>query len=214
MEDVLIHELSAGYALDALDAEDTQSFENHLTSCPDCRQDVATFAEVASLLAFAVPSVDVPLGLKGRVLDAVAEPKRVVPLRPRRRSLALAAVAAAACVAVVFAAWTIAVGSSGDGQQRTLPLVGATGSVVLAHNGEATLVVDGLSRAPSGKTYEAWVIRGPTTRAAGTFTSSAASRPFQLTRTLNPGWHVAVTLEPAGGSPRPTGQLLFRSHSA
>ena len=33
--------LAAGYALSALDAEDLKLFEDHLSSCPECRAAVA-----------------------------------------------------------------------------------------------------------------------------------------------------------------------------
>ena len=42
MERTGIHELSAAYALDALDGDERREFEEHLTHCADCRQEVAS----------------------------------------------------------------------------------------------------------------------------------------------------------------------------
>jgi anti-sigma-K factor RskA len=55
--------------------------------------------------------------------------------------------------------------------------------------------------APAGKTYEAWVIDGGTAYPAGTFESNGT---VELTREASRGDTIAVTVEPAGGSSKPT----------
>jgi hypothetical protein len=98
----------------------------------------------------------------------------VVPLLRRRwvaRGLAVGA-AAAACVIV-----GLAVALSQSSRTRVVTLV-------VGANGTATLNVSGLTDAPSGKTYEAWVIRGARRRdppacsrtARALFTSAAPCR--------------------------------------
>ena len=49
-----VHELAAGYALDALDADDRQAFESHLAECERCRAELAGLSETVGTLAFAV----------------------------------------------------------------------------------------------------------------------------------------------------------------
>ncbi|MGH3035529.1 MAG: anti-sigma factor, partial [Gaiellaceae bacterium] len=80
--------------------------------------------------------------------------------------------------------------------------------------GEATLVVSGLERAPSGKTYEIWVIKGETPRPAGLFDDAERRTAVALTRPVSGGDVVAVTLEVAGGVQAPTGRLLFTAETA
>ena len=45
--DAEIHELSAGYALDALDPEERDAYERHLAGCRECQEELASFWEVA-----------------------------------------------------------------------------------------------------------------------------------------------------------------------
>jgi anti-sigma-K factor RskA len=136
------------------------------------------------------------------ILDAAAaERTNVVPLRRRRwaaRGLAVAA-AAVACIVV-----GLAVSLSQSSQEKTV-----TASIVLGPNRTATLHVTGLSAAPSGKTYEAWVIpAGSSPQRAGLF-PGGASTTIRLQRLVPRNAVVAVTVEPAGGVDKPTTKPIF-----
>ncbi len=63
------------------------------------------------------------------------------------------------------------------------------------------------TQAPSGKTYEAWVIEGDTPRPAGLF--AGGCRSVQLQEPLASGNTVAVTLEDEGGVDSPTTDPLL-----
>ena len=76
------------------------------------------------------------------------------------------------------------------------------GNVVAQSNGNATLFAH-LSPAPAGKTYEAWVIRGSVALPAGVF-QGGGTVELKLTQAAKPGDKIAVTVEPAGGSQKPT----------
>ena len=76
------------------------------------------------------------------------------------------------------------------------------GNVVAQTDGNATLFAH-LQPAPAGKTYEAWVIRGSVPLPAGVF-EGGGTVELQLTQTAKPGDKIAVTVEPAGGSQKPT----------
>ena len=41
-----IHELTAGYALDALDPAEREAYEAHLDGCAQCQEELASFWEV------------------------------------------------------------------------------------------------------------------------------------------------------------------------
>lgn len=217
MEDELIHELAAGYALDALTAEEERAFEAHLARCPRCRDDVAAFTETAAELAFAAPESPLPSDLRDRIVDATRRERRqVVRLRPHWAYHALAAAAAAACVAIGLGVWAADMHSrlGADGALHGLPLTGASGSVVRARSGQAELVVSGLATPPSGKTYEIWVLRGSTAQPAGLFSPAGKTAVVRLTRPVPSGGRVGVTVEPAGGSPRPTTKPVVLSATA
>lgn len=75
------HTLAGAYALDALEADERVTFEEHLALCTDCRQDVAEFAATAGRLALAVGVTPRP-ALKQAVLRKIThvrqEPPRTV----------------------------------------------------------------------------------------------------------------------------------------
>src|SRR5437667_9599659 len=101
MNDGSPHELSAAYALDALDGDDLQTYETHLAGCEQCREDVASFRATASALAYDVDLPPLPETLEHRIVAAArAERPNVVPLRQR---LALPAAALSGVAAVAAA---------------------------------------------------------------------------------------------------------------
>jgi anti-sigma-K factor RskA len=62
-------ESAASYALDALDADERAAFEAHLVGCAECREAVASYREVAGMLAHAVPAAARPSAeLRERIL--------------------------------------------------------------------------------------------------------------------------------------------------
>jgi len=195
-----LHDLTAAYALDALDPDEAEAYERHLSQCEECREQLADLNETAGSLAFGTVAPAPPAHLRVAILDAAAaERSNVVPLLRRRwvaRGLAVAA-AAAACVVVGLA---VSLGQSSNTRVVT---------VVLGANRTATLHITGLSSAPSGKTYEAWVIpKGTAPRPAALF-SGGGSTSVHLSGTVPPNAVVAVTLERAGGVPAPTTTPIF-----
>ena len=191
------HELTAAYALDALDPEEAEAYERHLSQCEECREQLAELNETAAALAFGTAAPAPPARLRGSILDAAAaERSNVVPLLRRRwvaRGLAVAA-AAAACIVV-----GLAVSLSKSTKTKTV-----TASLVVSPNRTATLHVSGLTAAPSGKTYEAWVIpAGRAPRPAGLF-PGGESTTLHLSGAVPRKAIVAVTVERAGGVKAPT----------
>ena len=196
------HDLTAAYALDALDPAEAEAYEAHLSQCEECREQLAELNETAANLAFAAPAPAPPARLRASILDAAAaERSNVVPLLRRRwvaRGLAVAA-AAVACIAV-----GLGVSLSQSNHKQTI-----SGSVVLGPDRTAMLHISGLSAAPTGKTYEAWVIpAGQSPRPAGLF-PGGTDTTLPLRGTVPKHAVVAVTVEPAGGSNQPTTKPIF-----
>jgi anti-sigma-K factor RskA len=212
MERTGIHELSAAYALDALDGDDRREFEEHLTHCAECRDAVASFQEAASNLAFGAEMPPPPPELKGRILEqARRERSNVIPMKRRWALPAAATVAAvAASAAIVLGIWAASLHDELGQRPEAVPISGASGSLIVTHDNEATLVVRDLPPAPAGKTYEAWVIQGGKPAPAGTF-AGGDRVAFQLTRNVANGAVVAVTIERAGGVRQPTTNPLITS---
>ena len=213
-----LHSLVAPYALDALDAPDERSFEQHLALCERCREELAALREAAAALAYG-PSPAAPSPqLKERILaQARSERTNVVPLR-RRRSWAIPLGAAAALAAAIALAVGIATRSSGENAftrvlsqpgAKVIKMGGGSGALAVAPDGEAALALR-LPRAPAGKTYEAWVVRPNAIRPAGLFGGGKVT-VFRLLRRLPRGSVVAVSIERAGGARKPTQKPFIAS---
>jgi anti-sigma factor RsiW len=220
MEADALHDLTAAYALDALDAEDARAYEAHLARCARCRDELAELSEAAGALALATDAPAPPPELRARILQqAQRERENVVPLRPRRLVPIAAVAAVAACVAVGLGIWAASLSNKLDRrdaelarQQRVSAILAspdartisfARGTLVVAKNGEAALVVNNLAAAPQGKTYEAWISAGGAPKPAGTFDGGDVVA-VPLDGSVEPGASVLVTEERRGGVATPT----------
>jgi anti-sigma factor RsiW len=212
-----IHELTAGYALDVLDADERWAYETHLVSCERCREELTSFWETAEALAVAASGPAPSPGLRGRILAAAAEERQVVvPLESRRRHLAPvlgAAAAVAAVVALAVGLWATQLSGDldearlaleqeraaaavlADPAARTVALEAGDGRLVVGEGGRAVLVLDGLDPAPAGKTYEMWIFEGETPVPAGVFTGSEDRDVVPVDGSVEAGNRVAVTVE-------------------
>ena len=225
------HDLLAAYALDALDDNERERFERHLEECEECSEQLALLREPVAALACAVEGPAPPEALRGRIIEGARAEPRAAVIRMRRRNWPLAAVAgvaaAAACLAIGLGLWANSLSNSLD-RERSIksayeeilrtgatakPLIGADGSLLVADDGRAALVVCGLADAPSAKTYEAWVITGKTPQAAGLFRGGNGCSPVVLSERVPNRATVAVTLEEAGGATSPTLPILFRAEA-
>jgi anti-sigma-K factor RskA len=93
------------------------------------------------------------------------------------------------------------------------PAPGATGRVVWHDKAGGQLYVAGLPPAPPGKAYELWTIAGPAPKPAGVFDVDANGNASLPVAPVDDGRVkvFAVTLEPAGGVPAPTGPMVLAS---
>jgi anti-sigma-K factor RskA len=205
-----VHEQAAGFVLDALDGEEAREFERHLRVCPDCEDALEPLRLAAVALAFAGELPHPHPELRLRVLDVGGV---VLPFRRRWTTPLLSAgAAAAACVAVVVGLHRFSGGTQdlSVGGMRAFAVQGADGTLLVADTREAVLVVRGLPSPAAGTAYELWIVRRGRPIAAGFLHGQVA----RLTRPIPPGAAVAVSLEPADGSRRPTGPLLLRAETA
>ena len=228
-----IHELTAGYALDVLDADERWAYETHLADCERCREELTSFWETTEALAIAAAGPAPSPELRGRILAAArAEQQVVVSLESRRRRVApmLGAVAAvAAVVALAVGLWATQLSGDlddarlalererqaaavlADPDARTVALDAGEGRLVVDDDGRAVLVVDGLEPAPQGKTYELWIIEGENASPAGLFPGQDGRDWVGLDGTVESGDVVAVTLEKAGGVEVPQNDPIVAS---
>lgn len=141
------------------------------------------------------------------------------------RPLAILAAAAAAIVLFVggaFVGSALSGGTSSEQQQasalaainaapdaqRASAEISGGGTATLVWSGtlgKSALVANGLPPLPSDKTYELWYIRGGQAVPAGTMSPAGSGSTWRvLNGTMSAGDAVGVTVEPQGGSEKPT----------
>jgi anti-sigma-K factor RskA len=224
-----IHTLSGAYAIDALSEEEAALFRAHLEECAVCRQEVRELREAASLMG-AAEATPAPPALKARVLAAAERtpqlPPRVVSLdsERRRRRWAPRLVAAAA---VVILGGGVAVGIGQLGDDEAPPADGVTqvfeapdrrvaevdtdrGTVRVATSpsrGEMAVDASDLEPLDEEHVYQVWSVAGerPTPVALLDDQVDGAFMPMP-----EPGTTVSITVEPAGGSERPTSDPIVQ----
>ncbi|MGX1274321.1 anti-sigma factor [Streptomyces phaeoluteigriseus] len=86
---------------------------------------------------------------------------------------------------------------------------GATGTVVVSDNRDrAVFVASGMDRPPSGKVYQLWFDDGGTMRSAGLMDPRRTDQAVVMTGAVDGASGMGITVEPEGGSPRPTSDPL------
>ncbi|MEU0114667.1 anti-sigma factor [Streptomyces bobili] len=86
---------------------------------------------------------------------------------------------------------------------------GATGTVVVSDiRDRAVFVASGMGRPPSGKVYQLWFDDGSTMRSAGLMDPGRTDQAVVMAGAVDGASGMGITLEPEGGSPRPTSAPL------
>jgi anti-sigma-K factor RskA len=98
-----------------------------------------------------------------------------------------------------------------DPNAQTFASADGEANLVVTPAGDAALVVRKLAPAPAGKDYEIWVFENGVPKPAGTFQEPGVT---MLTRSVDPGQMVAVTLERDGGVDAPTGAPILTASTA
>ncbi|WP_066944343.1 anti-sigma factor [Streptomyces lushanensis] len=84
---------------------------------------------------------------------------------------------------------------------------GASGTVVVSRGrNRAAFIASGMPKPPAGKVYQLWYDDGGTMRPAGLMDPSAGSDTVLLAGRVGSASGMGITVEPSGGSPRPTSE--------
>lgn len=220
-----LHSLLAPYALDALDAAERNQFEVHLEQCPDCRDELGGLQATATRLGEA-QSQEPPAALRQRLLTAIEsipQERPVVTAINRRGGLRRKVPQLVAAAAIVLAAaggggYLVERDRAHDQQEQTRAMASVLGAADAATTAQtfpdggtvrlvtskardaAVVVADGLPALDDGKVYQVWLIRSADAESQGTFSRSGA----MVMKDLDTADELAVTVEPAGGSKKPT----------
>ena len=228
-----VWEMIPAYVLGAVPAEEMPLIRAHILSCDECMAEADRFADTTSALALSVDAAPLPAGLTERIMAAATGSTEAVgaPIEIKRRRFALrwSLVPTAAFLALVLAVVAVSVSlrdanEAIDRQERAIAAIiqGHRGIDMRGPDAVATLVptdsgslfvASGLDDAPDDKTYQLWLIDGEVPTSAGTFDVEDGLVMFETSKTITGFTGAAVTIEPDGGSPGPTGVQVVNSFS-
>ncbi len=172
-----IRELAAAYALNALDPDDKQRFEELLSSSPDLQRDVDEYREVSGLLALSSPERMPGSALWEQLRErtaGTAAPTQVVPMMKQPQQFSrLAWAAAVAGILVAAGFWLRSRELSQDVATRDAELARVAGELnerdalidqVLGSNTSVFTLASAEETAPTVRVYwnrdtNVWVLR-------------------------------------------------------
>jgi anti-sigma-K factor RskA len=224
--------LAGAYALDALEDDERAVFEEHLKTCERCADEVAGMRLTAAELSHTTEAVPPPQ-LRGQVLAAISQvrplapaPDNVIALRRARTSRSVWQFVAAACalVAIAVSGWGYsqhrtatrnasaqasvqALLHAPDLRVRTTALQHGSGTVLYSTGEHRVLLIgQGMPALATGKTYQLWMLpaNGQAVSAATFHPDHAGNMQLSVSGDLSGIARMAISVEPAGGSPRPT----------
>ncbi|MDX1615433.1 MAG: anti-sigma factor [Candidatus Promineifilaceae bacterium] len=234
-----ILELIPAYALGALDAEEESTVRQHLTTCAACRQELSAYQGVVDLLPLAAP-VEAPTpALKSRLMarvqttptkDTAADGSwwrrlqsalRALATGPRWRPVAFVAILAL-LVSNLLLWQQVSQPAERPSSWRRVFLApteaapDATGVIYISADGRnGTLIVDRLPELGSDRQYQLWLIDDGQRVSGGVFSVPAdgyTSVQIASAKPLRDFGAFGITIEPAGGSPGPTGERVLENN--
>jgi len=203
-------ESAALYVIDAMTAEERRAFESHLRSCAECRAEVASLEGVDEALASAVPQIDPPAALRDRVMAGIrpkAEPRGAADTLARADATQRTLQATQSHLDVLTAPDSTRVALAGQA-----PAPGASGRADWSRARGLAVSLENLPPLQPGRTYQVWLLTAGMPVSAGLLTPDAAGRSTGVYAVPQAGvmpTGIALTEEPEGGLPQPTGQPIL-----
>ena len=223
-------DLKDAYVLGALPEEERLSFEEYLAAHPERQAEIDELGGVADLLAFSPQELEPSPELRRRVMEVVeAEPRRVRNRSTLARigdflSVRSLALGAAALLVVGLLSWNVAlqgqvedlqgqVQDARDQQLQQSPTIelegswadqGANAEVASIHENKVILVASDMPAVPENRTCQIWVISDDVPKPSGLFQPDGNMTAAPITHSITKADAIAVTVEPAGGSEKPT----------
>ena len=230
MDDLHVLDDLPAYALDCLEPDEARRVAEHLQGCMICRAELRTYEELAGGLALTIPEAQPTPALKPRLMQRIEE-MNSKPTQPTRRPFLQRLLPAAGVIGLLlilgfafssFLLWqrlntqevlTGPLGMRAIVLQNTDAAVQASGFVVMgADGGNGVLIVDKLPQLDAQREYQLWLVRDGTHTSAAVFEvdeSGYRGMRIEASESLLTYSSVKVTIEPAGGSAKPTGEQVL-----
>jgi anti-sigma-K factor RskA len=233
-----VHALAGAYALNALPSDEQAFFERHLAACDACRFEVAELQETAARLAAGVAAPAPPalrervLAAADVTRQLPPEPATAQHGAARshdwRQRLFLPVAASLVLIVVALSGVIVNLTSrapqTGPEPTAVVSVLGAEDlqTVELDLGGtvpgrflyspsldRGVLVAHGVADPGGRQTYEFWLMHDGHPVPAGLFRPDDGGAAIaEVTAPVRGAELVAITIEPAGGSERPTGEVL------
>lgn len=221
-----LHTLSGAYAIDALSPAEAEEFEKHLDDCPACRDEVRELQGAAARMGAGEATVPPP-SLKARVLAAADQQPQLRPkvtsIDERRSHRWVPRVAGLAAAAVLLAGAVVGISRPWE-EQNAPPVAGNQVSEVFnapdAHtttvrtadghrlrvatspeSGQMAIKTGTLARLKGDRVYQMWAEHNGRVTSVGLIDDLSAGKVMPIPTY---GTTVAITVEPEGGSKKPT----------
>jgi len=235
--DTHVVDLIPAYALDSLDEDEFVQVSEHLAACVECQADLRSYQSMADQLALAVPDAAPSPNLKHKLMQRALPARPTLSSQPSiswwerlsvfvQRTSPVWGLASLLLIAVLAASnlwlwgqFSRPAGVTEPGVLDTITLTGtqaapqATALLVISVDGEhGTLVVDGLALLDKEQQYQLWLIRDGQRTSGGVFSVSEegyGSLWISSPEPLSSYSALGITIEPAGGSPGPTGDKVL-----
>jgi len=237
-----INDLLPDYVLDLLDQGEGRAVTQHVETCEACSRELAAYRHLASQIALSVPATDAPPHLKTRLMKQV-KPAVKRAGRPATqiwwkrlwgtpRPVVIAWQVATLLVILTLGASNVAVWRKVDHDVagaveaglQTIRLKGtdlapdAKGMVIISADGKhGLLYVDRLPFLEAKHVYQAWLgeIKAPLNAGLLDLTEQGSGwlEVYGNEKQLADYPLYRITIEPAGGSPQPGGNVVLVSYS-
>lgn len=237
MQESHVTDLIPAYVIGALEPDEVDAVEQHLATCQQCSAEVRQYARIGGGMLLAAPQSDAPPALRARLLDRVRQLKAEAASDGATSDGATSSASASRVqrpgnpLSRAFrAAFGAGAGDNAEIDRELRALLLDPESAVFAVSGtpdapaasarliasprlsNAVLVANGLTAPGPGRAYQVWFLRDGKPIPNALFDIDRRGQGVSVVRVggqLRTFDTVAVTPEPAGGSPSPTGPIVL-----
>lgn len=231
-----LFDLLPAYALGSLDNEEERQVSEHLATCTICRAELQAYEQVVQDLPLAIAQIDPPGNIKDAIMaharndgEAIGQPpgqtwwERIT--QTMRASAPAWGMASLILILILGISNLVLWGRLSEVERVaqnvliSIPMQGtevtpqAVGMIVVSRDGEhGTLVVDGLPVLDEISQYQLWLIRDGQRTSGGVFSVDEEGYGNLWVSSPDPLLSYSafgITVEPAGGSPGPTGDKVL-----
>ncbi len=221
------------FVLEILEQDETSRVAEHLSVCPICREELQHLQHVADELPLALAQSSPPAQVKDRLMVSIHK-RSGVSTAPARQSswqkivalfgsrlpaMGLALIMVLALGNLLLWRQVNLTRLQSPAPMRVVALANteaspqAVGTLVLDPQGKyGTLVVDNLAALSPSQQYQVWLTKGSARTSGGVFSVNPdgyASLEVLAPMPLGQYDSIGISIEPAGGSPAPTGSRVL-----